>query len=227
MFAVDVAESRNSLKSGRLMTRVLSNLHWWLTAAFLLALFPLFHRAALPLSIDLADMAGAYWAGTGVRAVFCAVLLYVLCFPWAVTVAPVFQRFRESKFLLLVELVVFLAMMIWFFGVFLGLEVVVDGIALAELMARRKERFGAALVDVAMPAAYLFIGIVVVFAFQHGIAGLKFAGAYDPFFEHLDRVIFHADVSQMSHAALAFLPGWAARILEYSYYSLFMQIGGA
>ena len=227
MFAFDVAASRNSLKRGRLMTRVLSNLHWLLTAAFLLALFPLFHTAALPLSIDLAEMAGAYWVGTGVRAVFCAVLLYVLCFPWAVTVAPVLRRFRESKFLLLVELVVFLAVMIWFFGVFLGSEVVIDGIALAELMARRKKGFGAALSDVAIPAFYLFIGIVVVFSFQHGIAGLKFAGRYDPFFEHLDRVIFHADVSRISHAALAFMPLWAARVLEFAYYSLFMQIGGA
>jgi hypothetical protein len=227
MSAFDLIAGRRSLKRGELITRVLSNLHWLLTAAFLLALLPLFHRARLPLSIDLAEMAGAYWVGTCVRAVFCAVLLYVLCFPWSATVVPVWRRFRESKFLLLIELVVFLAMMIWFFGVFLGLQVVIGGIALAELMARRKEMFGAALGDLAIPASYLFIGIVVVFSFQHGIAGLKFAGAYDPFFKHLDRVIFHADVSQMSHAALAFLPGWAARIFEYAYYSLFMQIGGA
>ncbi len=227
MFALDVAANRNSLKRGRLVTRVLSNLHWVLTAAFLLALVPLFHRARLPLSIDVAEMAGAYWVGTSVRAVFCAVVLYLLCFPWAVTVAPVLRRFSESKFLLLIEIVVFLGAMIWFFGVFLGLEVVIDGIALAELMARRKEGFGTVLADIAIPASYLFVGIVVVFSFQHGIAGLKFAGGYDPFFARLDRVIFHADVSQISHAALAFLPPWAARVLEFAYYSLFMQIGGA
>ena len=225
MLALDVATNRNSLKRG-LVTRVLSNLHWVLTVAFLLALVPLFHRARLPLSIDLAEMAGAYWVGTGVRAVFCAVVLYLLCFPWAVTVAPVLRRLSESKFLL-IEIVVFVGAMIWFFGVVLGLEVVIEGIALAELMARRREMFGEALADVAIPAAYLFVGIVVVFSFQHGIAGLKFAGEYDPFFEHLDRVIFHADVSQISHAALAFLPPWAARVLEFAYYSLFMQIGGA
>ncbi len=208
------------------MKRLLSQLHWILTTAFLLALFPLFRRAALPLSIDLREIGGAYWLGTGVKAVFCAVVLYVLCFPWAATGAPAVRRFWENK-VLLAEVIAILALMIRLFGVYLAVEIVVDGIALAELLMRRKERFGVALADVAIPAIYLFIGLVVVFSFQHGVAGLKFAGEYDPFFEHLDRVIFHASVSQISHAALLRLPNWSAHALEFAYFSLFMQMGAA
>jgi hypothetical protein len=218
--------SENRVEKVQLMKRVLSQLHWIFTAAFLLALFPLFRRAALPLSIDLKEIGGAYWLGTGVKAVFGAVLLYVLCFPWAVTGAPAVRRFWQSK-LLLAEVMVILAVMIRLFGVYLAVEVVVDGIALAELLIRKKEQFGAAVVDVAIPAIYLFIGLVVVFSFQHGVAGLKFAGQYDPFFEHLDRVIFHTNVSQLSHVALHHLPTWSAHALELIYFSLFMQMGAA
>jgi hypothetical protein len=184
-----------------------TSLHWFVTASFLIALFPLFHFARLRLRIDLVEIGGAYWLGTGVRAVFCAVLLYVLCFPWAETGKPAFNRFRYNRWLI-VELLAFLSLMIWCFGPWLGAIVVVDGIAIGELLMRRKEQFQSALVDVGIPAIYFFIGIIVVFAFQHGLAGLRFAGACDAMFARFDRAIFHANVSDISHSAMAFLPRW-------------------
>src|SRR5260370_11277217 len=64
-----------ALEKVQLMKRLLSQLHWILTTAFLLALFPLFRRAALPLSIDLREIGGACPLGAGVQAaVFCVVL---------------------------------------------------------------------------------------------------------------------------------------------------------
>ena len=199
--------------------------HWFISAVFFIALFPLFHLARLPLRIDIAEIGGAYWLGTGVRAVFCAVLLYLLCFPWAETGRPAIDRFRQNKWLLL-ELIAFLALMVWCFGPALGAIVVVDGIAVGELLLRRKHRFQSAILDLLIPAIYFFIGIMVVFALQHGIAGLRFAGMYDSCFARLDLTIFHANVSTISHWALALLPFWGTHLLEFTYYSLFAQMGG-
>ena len=200
-------------------------LHWFVTTAFLIALIPLFHFARLPLRIDLAEISGAYWIGTGVRALFCGILLYTVCFPWAETGKPVVNRLRQNKWLVL-ELLAFFALMYWCFGPWLGAIVVVDGIAIAELFMRRTGRFRHALIDVGIPALYFFVGIVVVFAFQHGLAGLRFAGMYDAVFSRFDRLVFNANVSDIAHSTMAFLPRWTVHVLEFSYYSLFAQMGG-
>src|SRR5258708_7326858 len=160
-----------ALEKVQLMKRLLSQLHWILTTAFLLALFPLFRRAALPLSIDLREIGGGYWLGKGVKGGFFVVVLFLVFFSLAGAGGAPGAR------------------------VFVGTSVLGGG--------------------------------SVVFSFQHGVAGLKFAGEYDPFFEHLDRVIFHASVSQISHAALLRLPNWSAHALEFAYFSLFMQMGAA
>src|SRR5260370_14048755 len=130
-----------ALEKVQLMKRLLSQLHWILTTAFLLALFPLFRRAALPLSIDLREIGGAYWLGTGVKAVFCAVVLYVLCFPWAATGAPAVRRFWGNKGLL-AEGIAVLALIIRLFCFYLSVEILRFGIALSRLLFRRRYQFG-------------------------------------------------------------------------------------
>ena len=200
-------------------------LHWFVTTAFLIALIPLFSFARLPLRVDLAEIGGAYWGGTGVRALFCGILLYAICFPWAETGKPLVDRLLQNKWLGL-ELVAFFALMYWCFGPSLGAIVVVDGIAIAELFMRRTGRFRHAFIDLGIPALYFFVGIIVVFAFQHGLAGVRFAGMYDAAFSRFDRLIFNTNVSQIAHSAMAFLPRWTVHVLEFSYYSLFAQMGG-
>lgn len=201
-----------------------SSAHWCASAFFAAILFPLFHFAHLPFRLDLGDMGGAYWVGSGVRAVFCATFLYVLAFPWKDTVRPVIDRFYSKWWLAAVGLS-FVIGMIALFGVSLGAYVIVFGIALSELMIRRQAKFVSSLLDIALPALYLFVGLLIVLSFQHAIGGLKFAGSYDPFFRGLDRKLFHADVSSISHFTLRHLPPWTQRGLELAYYSLFTQIG--
>jgi hypothetical protein len=113
------------------------------------------------------------------------------------------------------------------FGFWLGLAVAVDALAAAELMERRKQAFEAALGDILLPALYLFCGVVLVFAFNHAIAGIRFAGTFDAVFYHLDRLLFHASVSNIAHWSLSHLPSQFFALLELAYYSLYSQIGGA
>src|SRR5260370_8624388 len=129
-----------ALEKVQLMKRLLSQLHWILTTAFLLALFPLFRRAALPLSIDLREIGGAYWLGTGVKAVFCAVVLYVLCFPWAATGAPAVRRIWENKVLLAGAIAIF-PFLILLFVDFLPIQIILYGVSFLGTLLRIQKRF--------------------------------------------------------------------------------------
>lgn len=200
--------------------------HLTLTAILTLALFPAFRLARLPFSIDLIGMAGAYWVGTGLRAMFLAIVLYVACTPYNESLKPVLRRYSAEK-TRWIATAAFAVWMFVLFGFWLGTAVVVDGIALAELLERRKQGFGAALVDIALPASYLFCGLMLIFSWQHVVAGIRYAGAYDGFFDRLDSLFFHVNVSTISHAALARLPLWVFRAAEFVYYSLYAQVGAA
>src|SRR5260370_6647558 len=69
-----------ALEKVQLMKRLLSQLHWILTTAFLLALFPLFRRAALPLSIDLREIGGGSTPAEGRQGAVFFALCYRRCF---------------------------------------------------------------------------------------------------------------------------------------------------
>src|SRR5262245_6018978 len=74
--------------------------HAWpliLTAILVLGLYPAFRLARLPFSIDLIGMAGAYWVGTGLRAMFLAIVLYVACMPYHETLKPLLCRYSAEK----------------------------------------------------------------------------------------------------------------------------------
>lgn len=201
-----------------------SSVHWYATALFVAILFPLFYFQHLPFRVDLGDLDAAYWIGSGMPAVFFAVLLYVVTFSWQDTVRPVIHRFCLKWWLAVVG-ASFVIGMFALFGLVLGAYVIVFGIALSELMIRRQEKFVTSLLDVALPALYLFIGLIIVLSFQHAIGSIKFAGSYDPFFRGLDRRIFHADVSAISHFTLQHLSPWMQHGFEFAYYSLGAQLG--
>src|SRR5262249_23655033 len=65
------------------------------------------------------------------------------------------------------------------------------------------------------------------FSWQHVIAGMRYAGEYDSVFDRLDSLLFHVNVSAISHTAVARLPLWIFRTAEFAYYSLYVQIGAA
>ena len=117
--------------------------------------------------------------------------------------------------------------MLPFFGVWLAFVITVDAMALTEFMDRMNQKLEASLLDIFIPALYLFCGVTLVFAFNHAIAGIKFAGTYDETFQHFDLMIFRISVSQIAHWFLAHLPLWVFKVMEFAYYSLYGQIGAA
>src|SRR5262245_647198 len=200
--------------------------HFIVTAILAAALYPAFRLTRLPFSIDFMGMVGAYWVGTGLRAMFFAIVLYLACTPYHESLMPLLRRYSAEK-IRWVATAVFAVWMFLLFGFWLGTAVVVDGMALAELLERRKQGFGAALADIALPSSYLFCGLILVFSWQHVVAGVRYAGEYDRFFERLDSLFFRVNVSTISHAAAARLPLWVFRAAELVYYSLFAQVGAA
>jgi hypothetical protein len=187
-------------------------------------LWPAFHRAGLPFRLDFAGMASAYWMGTAVRAGFVAILLALIGLPADQTWKPLVRRYWSQKG----RLIAFGVFAVWMFFIFkfwLGITIIADGLALAEMLDRDSEGFGRRLSSIFAPALYLFIGIVIVFSFNHAIAGMKWAGAYDQFFNRVDLAIFHTSVSSLAHSAFHRLPLWSYKVFEMAYYSLYGQIG--
>ena len=195
-----------------------------LSAIAMLMLIPAFLWARLPLRIDVIGMGAAYWGGTAVRATFVAVVLSVAGLPLRETLVPLVTRYWKEKARFL-ALAVLSAWMYWIFGFWFGLAVVIDAIALAELLDRRKDRFASALGDIFVPSAYLFAGLLLVFSFNHAIAGMKYAGSFDTAFNRIDVVIFGTSVTSVSHWLISHAPIGFFRLMEFAYYSLYGQIG--
>jgi len=206
------------------------NTHWALSALFLIGLVSGFHQLRLPFNVNWERMFSAYWGGLAVRAMFCTVLLYVIGFPLDRTVKPLWHRYLSQKPRFLV-LVLFSAAMLWEFGPALGVVVVVDGIALAELFDRCQDDLDSILgfIKSLMPAsAYLFFGLVMMFAYNDLIASSKFLGAYDQLFLKLDSYFLHrSTVSEIAHRILSHLSASELSAIEFIYYGMFGQIGAA
>ncbi|HEX8711192.1 MAG TPA: phosphatase PAP2 family protein [Terracidiphilus sp.] len=193
-------------------------------AALSLILIPAFQFAHLPLRMDFATFAEAYWGATFARSAFIAIVLFVLGCPLEQTLLPALRRYRKEKARIAIALVVALGLS-WILGVGLGLMVTVDALALAELMERRKKEFEPTLVDLFWPGLYLFWGVILIFALNSAVVGVRWAGTYDQAFKHLDWVLFHINVSALSHWTLAHAPGWLASLFEVAYYGLFPEMG--
>src|SRR5437868_8274079 len=113
------------------------NAHWGLSALFLMGLIAGFHQLELTFNVNWQRMFSAYWGGLSARAVFCAVLLYIIGFPLSRTLRPMWLRYLSQKPRFLI-LLLFAGAMLWEFGVALGVMVIVYGLALAELFDRNQ-----------------------------------------------------------------------------------------
>lgn len=194
-------------------------------AILLLLLIPAFWLAHLPFRIDFASMVGAYWGATIVEAIFFAIVLGMIGLPFKQTLMPCLARYHDQKifFLLVFALA---ATMIHLLGIWLGLMVAIDALGVAELMARRKNGFESTLIDIILPAAYLFFGLIIVSAFNHALAAIRYVGTYDAAFAQLDWSLFHLNVSEFSHWSLNHLPHWFIASLEFTYFGLFGRLIG-
>lgn len=206
------------------------NQHWVVTGLLLAALIPAYYLLGLPLQIDWSTFLGIYWIGQTVHSIFAAVLLYIVAFPLKETLIPVWHRYRNEK-LRFVLACCFIVPMIWGFGWSIGIMIVLDGLAIIELIDRTRSQpggFSEAVRRVFFAALYLFVGLILVFAYIHLIASVEFVGAEDPFFNRLDALVFGgATVGSISHAAAGLFPPRIYLFLQTGYTSLFTLIGGA
>jgi hypothetical protein len=206
------------------------HLHWIVSGVLAVALVPVFMAVKLPLRINWPVLTLVYWVGVMSQSIFAAALLYVIGFPLQETLLPLLEHYKRQK-PRVIFLAIFAGGMFWQFGWGTGLLIVVDGIALAEL-ADRAVGDGARLRQwgwsVFVPAAYFFVGLLLIFCFSDVIATLRFFGGYDSTFNRLDTFLFHGiTVSHVCRAAARQLPLWLFRFLEFVYYNLFAQVGAA
>lgn len=98
------------------------------------------------------------------------------------------RRYRESRRPLLL-LVAAWAGFLWLFGPGLGLTLCVSLVAVLELVNRIREQRGE-LSGVAgavfIPAAYLFLGLILIFAYNDIIVSLRFYGAFYALLNRMD-----------------------------------------
>jgi PAP2 superfamily len=142
--------------------------------------------------------------------------------------APWWERHRQQKARLGILAILALPASL-LLGPAKGLLVTVVTVAVLEFVERERTsgQTRKKIFDVLVPAAYLFLGFVLVFAYNDVIAAVRFYGAYDEFFNRMDsRLMFGATMPQIAHAALRVLPGWIYDVLEFFYYGMFAQIGG-
>jgi len=213
---------RNSVTASRL--NFLTRFDCVLLGSLLLLVFPAFGFAHLPLRFDVVELTGAYWGGTGLQAAVLAILLAVIGLPMKETVRPFLEGYRQEKIRILIA-GAFASGLMYLLGLEFGMMATIEGLCVAELVRRKGPSFESALIDLFLPALYLFVVITLVFTLNHAIAGIEFVGTYDPAFAHLDHVLFHANVSQIAHWSLGHFPLWFFRALELAYFSLFNWIG--
>lgn len=220
------------LKGGSCLIRMarsaFRSFHWAVTAFLILALIPALHHAGLQFNIDWVQFLKLYWVGQAIRSALVAVILYLVGFPLQETLVPLWERYCKQKGRFLV-LAAFTVYMLWWFGWAIGLVLIVDTVAFLEVFDRAlgdPARLCRMAVKIAVPAAYLFVGLVLVFCYNDVIASLEFAEKYSPLLNQADRFLLAGwTVSQIAHAIMSRLPLWVYPFLALIYFRVFSQVG--
>ena len=204
------------------------NFHYWATGLLVVGLIPLLKRFNLPLRFDWAGLVFTYWVLLTEKSIFVATLLYLVGFSPAEAVAPLLQRMRREKARILMVLAYFL-LLGWALGWLNALILTVDTVAILELHDGLKPngvlRCASAIFP---PAAYLFVGLLLVSAYNDIILSIRFFAADDAAFNSMDKWLLRGlSVPQICHWALRVFPSYFFRLLEFIYYGMFSQIGAA
>lgn len=190
-----------------------------------LLLYPIFRSAHLPLSLDFLDIVSAYWVGMASRAVFTFLVFVVIAFPAQQTFLPVIRRYWAHKGLIVVATVLAI-LMIFVLGPGLGILVTVDALGIAELLGRFRGELKPRLTGLVLAAIYFFCGLILVFAYNHALAGIENPEGSDFLFHRLDRIAFHTDVSTLAHWSRGLFPGWWFSLLQFGYFTMDWRLAG-
>lgn len=202
--------------------------HYWCSALLTLALVPLLRKLGLPVRFDWLRLGSAYWLVLAAQSIFVATLLYGIGSTPRTSLASFLPRIRRETARVALALVFFLVLS-WQFTWLKALVLTVDAVALLEFrrslnsVDRRRVVF-----SVLLPAAYLFAGFLLIFAYNDIVVSLRFYGATDATFNAMDKWLLHGtSVSAMSHWAVRTLPLSILQFLEFIYFGMFPQIGAA
>jgi PAP2 superfamily len=196
--------------------------HYWIGLLLCAALVPVLRSQNLPLNFDWISLGVAYWLVLSAQSIFLAVILAVIGLPgiWQ----PFIARYRESPLRILILLIYF-GILIWAAGWVRALVLTVDAIALLELRERQSVRRATAIFA---PAAYLFVGFLMVLAYNSAIVSARYNFAYDPALGAVDRfLLLGHSVSEIAHWAVGIFSLSFFRALEFIYFGMFPQIGAA
>jgi hypothetical protein len=203
--------------------------HWIATCLFAALVVPLFLAAKLPLSVNWPRLLSIFWVGLSLHSVAFAVLLMVIGFPIHQTLRPVWTHYRAQRPRLFF-FVIFAIIMILQFGLLSGFVLIVLAVVLGELVDRTRGDLNAIvniIKPLLVPSVYLFLGLVMVFAYNDLIATLKNPSAYDWLYLKMDSYLLGgSSVSAIAHSFIRRMPSSAAWA-EVIYYGMFNQIGAA
>jgi hypothetical protein len=223
--AARVPATRNRTQTFR--AALAANPHYLIVGLLAAGLIPALRACRLPVRFAWGDLLQA-WVGLMFQSVCLASLLYVLSGPLASTLGPVARRYWNEKRRLLL-LAPFFGVLLWILGFGAGLVLTIGVLALLELMDRAREKhasLASPISAVMLPGAYLFAGLVLVFAYNNIIVSVRSYGLYDATFNHIDSLLLGgATVSSIAHQAARILPVGALKFLEFVYFGMFSQIG--
>jgi len=202
--------------------------HYWLSLLLCAALVPVLRSQHLPLKFDWITLFVAYWFFLTAQAIFLATLLYLIGFPSQQTWKPLVARYRQTP-VRIAFLLLYFAILAWATGATKALVLTVDTIALLELRDREKlAGVRDAAAAVLPPAAYFFLGFLMVLAYNCVVVSVRFNFANDPALAAMDRWLLRGhSVGDIAHWAVQFFPLSFFRFLEFIYFGMFPQIGAA
>lgn len=177
--------------------------HYWISLLLGLALIPVLRRLHLPLHFAWITLGIAYWILLAGQSIFVAVVLCVIGLPIERVLSPFLARYRENP-LRIVLLLLYFAILGWATTWATAFILTVDTAAVLELFNRqRAQTVLHAATDVFAPSAYLFLGFVMVLAYNCAIVSVRFNFATDPALAAIDRWLLHGhSVSELAHWAV-------------------------
>ena len=145
--------------------------HYWATLLLVAALAPALRMAGLPLRFTWGAYFGDYWVFLLGESIFGGIILYIVAVPVTDSFGPLIRRYRRQKlrFIFLLPMLPILALTL---GIRVGLLVFIATVVALEVKDRVEENHLLWLnvaSDIFWPAAYLFVGGVLTFAYNDAI----------------------------------------------------------
>jgi len=210
--------------------KILNNLHFAATGLLILGLVPALKMAGLPLQFDWPHFFKTFWLGLTIQSAFFATLLFVAGFSYRETILPVWIRYRQQKVRLII-LALLWAQLYYLFGI-VGLTFLsLVSIAILELAERARDEPGGflrAVSSIAVPGAYWFVSLVLVFSMNQAVIAMKPHAANDAVLHRIDSwMLFGSTVPEVAHRAYRLFPIQVLSFLDLLYFAMFAQLGAA